>query len=79
VVAVIPLFGQIGWTEVLVVAGVVFILFGATRIPAAFRSIGEGINAFKEGLEGKDKHPAEPRTRGPETPPAPTDRDDAKP
>jgi TatA/E family protein of Tat protein translocase len=31
---------------------VVFVLFGASRIPAAFRSLGEGINSFKEGLEG---------------------------
>jgi sec-independent protein translocase protein TatA len=50
----IPLFG-VGWTEVLVIAGVVFILFGAQRIPMAFRSLGEGINSFKEGLEGKGK------------------------
>lgn len=48
----IPLYA-IGWTEVLLIAGVVFILFGAARIPAAFRSLGEGINSFKEGLEGK--------------------------
>lgn len=50
----IPLFG-VGWTEVLVIAGVVFVLFGASRIPMAFRSLGEGINSFKEGLEGKNK------------------------
>jgi sec-independent protein translocase protein TatA len=49
----VPLFG-VGWTEVLVIAGIVFVLFGASRIPAAFRSLGEGINSFKEGLEGKD-------------------------
>lgn len=47
-----PLYA-IGWTEVLVIGGVVFLLFGASRIPAAFRSLGEGINSFKEGLEGK--------------------------
>lgn len=46
-----PLIG-LGWTEVLVVAGVVFVLFGASRIPTMFRSLGEGINSFKEGLEG---------------------------
>lgn len=50
----IPLFG-VGWTEVLVIAGVIFVLFGASRIPMAFRSLGEGINSFKEGLEGKGK------------------------
>jgi sec-independent protein translocase protein TatA len=54
----IPLFG-VGWTEVLVIAGVIFVLFGASRIPAAFRSLGEGINSFKEGLEGKGKDEGE--------------------
>ncbi len=48
----VPLIG-LGWTEVLVVAGVIFVFFGASRIPAAFRSLGEGLNSFKEGLEGK--------------------------
>jgi len=48
-----PLIG-LGWTEVLVIAGVVFVLFGAARIPTMFRSLGEGINSFKEGLEGKE-------------------------
>lgn len=47
-----PLIGGFGWTEILVIAGVIFVLFGASRIPAAFRSLGEGINSFKEGLEG---------------------------
>jgi sec-independent protein translocase protein TatA len=47
-----PLIGGLGWTEILVIAGVIFVLFGASRIPAAFRSLGEGINSFKEGLEG---------------------------
>ena len=34
-------------------SAVIFILFGATRIPMMFRSLGEGITSFKEGLEGK--------------------------
>ena len=46
-----PLIG-LGWTEILVVAGVIFVFFGAQRIPGAFRALGEGINSFKEGLEG---------------------------
>lgn len=55
----IPLIG-IGWTEVLVVAGLIFLLFGASRIPAAFRSLGQGLNSFKEGLEGKSDEEEKP-------------------
>ncbi len=54
----IPLIG-LGWTEILVIAGVIFVLFGASRIPMAFRSLGEGINSFKEGLDGKGKSEAD--------------------
>ncbi len=54
----IPLYA-IGWPEIAVIAGVIFVLFGATRIPAAFRALGEGINSFKEGLEGNTDKSAE--------------------
>jgi sec-independent protein translocase protein TatA len=62
----IPLIGM-GWTEVLVIAGVVVVLFGASRIPAIFRSLGEGINSFKEGLEGKDGTTPPGQLPGPST------------
>ena len=48
----IPLIGGIGWQEILLVAAVIFILFGASRLPAAFRSLGEGLRIFKDGLQG---------------------------
>jgi len=52
-----PLIG-IGWTEVLVVALVVFLLFGAARIPTMFKSLGEGLRSFKTGLDGtEDQEP----------------------
>jgi sec-independent protein translocase protein TatA len=50
----IPLIGSIGWQEVLLIAAVIFILFGASRIPTAFRSLGEGLRSFKDGLAGTD-------------------------
>ena len=50
----IPLIGAIGWTEVLIIAAVVFLLFGASRIPMAFRSLGEGLRSFKDGLKGDE-------------------------
>ena len=63
-----PLIG-LGWTEILVVAGVIFVFFGAQRIPGAFRALGEGINSFKEGLEGgKSSSEAERVRRAAPTP-----------
>ena len=61
----VPLIG-IGWTEVLVEAGVIFVFFGASRLPGAFRSLGEGLRSFKKGLEGGEGEGAEERSRGEE-------------
>lgn len=57
---VTPLIGGIGWQEILLVAAVIFILFGASRIPMAFRSLGEGLRSFKDGLagSGEDSKPS---------------------
>ncbi|MDH3492010.1 MAG: twin-arginine translocase TatA/TatE family subunit [Acidobacteriota bacterium] len=39
-----------GWEIVLVVA-VLFLLFGASRLPKLAKSLGQSRRAFKEGLE----------------------------
>lgn len=40
---------------------VVVLLFGAKRLPELGSALGRGMNAFKKGLEGKDKDPSLPR------------------
>lgn len=46
---------MIGFNEILLIAVVIIILFGATQIPKIARSIGEGIKELKKGLkEAKD-------------------------
>lgn len=34
---------------------VVVLLFGSRRLPELGSALGKGLNAFKKGLEGKDK------------------------
>ena len=50
---------MIGATEILIIGGVVFVLFGATAIPKFARSIGQAKKEFQKGVkdqeEGKDK------------------------
>jgi sec-independent protein translocase protein TatA len=56
-----------GW-ELVVVVFVIVLLFGAAKIPALMRGMGQGIGEFKKGLrEGQDDEhkktpppPAEP-------------------
>lgn len=46
------LFG-LGTQELLIILVIVFLLFGASRLPKLARSMGEGITEFKKGLKQK--------------------------
>ncbi len=47
-----PLIGPPGMGEILLIVGVLFLLFGATKLPKLGKGLGEGIRNFKEGLKG---------------------------
>jgi len=47
--------GGLGTPEILVIAVVIFLLFGATRLPQLAKSLGQSKRAFKEGLEEGEK------------------------
>ena len=44
----------IGWAEVLLIALIVLLLFGAKKIPELMQSLGKGMKSFKDGMNGKD-------------------------
>ncbi len=58
--------------HLIVLAIVVFLLFGAKRLPELGKGLGEGLKGFKEGLKGIGE-PTAP------TPPAPTVQQNAAP
>lgn len=45
-----------GWTELLIIAGVVVLLFGTSKLPKLGGAIGESIKNFKKGIKDED-HP----------------------
>ena len=45
--------GGISFTELLIILAVVFLLFGASRLPEAGRALGEGIRNFRKALSGE--------------------------
>ncbi len=45
----------LGTQELLLIALIVLLLFGAKRIPELMKGLGQGVKSFKEGMkEGKD-------------------------
>jgi len=47
--------GGLGTPELLVIAIVIFLLFGATRLPQLAKALGQSKRAFKEGLDEGEK------------------------
>ncbi len=48
-------FGNIGFTEILLIGVVVLLLFGAKRLPEIGASMGKSIKEFKRGLSDMDR------------------------
>lgn len=46
--------GPLGMPEILIIALIIIILFGARRIPEVAKGLGEGIRHFKSGMRGDE-------------------------
>ncbi len=46
-----------GLTEILLIILVVFVIFGAGRVPHIMENLAKGINSFKKGLKDGDPAP----------------------
>lgn len=50
----------LGTTEIILIVAVLFLLFGATRLPQLAKSLGQSRKAFKEGMrEAEEEEAAE--------------------
>ena len=65
---------NIGPLELIVVLTIALLILGPRRLPAAGRSLGRGINEFRDGLAGRAATPTEAleENRTAKTPPART-------
>lgn len=67
-----------GTTEILLVVAVLFLLFGASRLPQLAKSIGQSRKAFKDGMrEAEDEEQAEKQLNKAEAPQITQMSDDA--
>ncbi len=46
---------RIGWGEILIIALIVLLLFGARKIPELMRGMGKGVKSFKDGMNGVEE------------------------
>ena len=46
--------GRIGATEILLIVGAIFLLFGAKRLPEMARSLGDGIRELRKSMSATD-------------------------
>ena len=42
--------GNIGMTEIIIIALIVLLLFGGKKIPELMKGLGKGVKSFKEGI-----------------------------
>ena len=47
--------GNLGAGEIIVIALIVLLLFGGTKIPELMKGLGKGVRSFKEGVNNIEK------------------------
>jgi sec-independent protein translocase protein TatA len=45
----------IGWAEILLIALIILLLFGAKKIPELMKGMGKGVKNFKDGMNGVEE------------------------
>ena len=47
--------GNLGGVHLLIILGIVILLFGATKLPALAKGLGQSINIFKKEMSDDEK------------------------
>lgn len=56
----------IGTTELLLIAGIAFLLFGGKKLPELMRGLGKGVSEFKKGVREVSDIPEGTKTKSSE-------------
>lgn len=54
--------GPLGTTEIILIVAVLFLLFGASRLPQLAKSLGQSRKAFKEGMREAEEESVEDKS-----------------
>jgi sec-independent protein translocase protein TatA len=47
--------GNLGLTEIIIIALIVLLLFGGKKIPELMKGLGKGVKSFKDGINEIDE------------------------
>ena len=50
--------GMPGPMELAIIAGIIVLLFGSTKVPSLMRNLGRGVTEFKKGVSGTEDESA---------------------
>ncbi|MHA6697105.1 twin-arginine translocase TatA/TatE family subunit [Chryseobacterium sp. A301] len=53
---------MIGFKEILIIALIIVVLFGAKKIPELMKGVGSGIKEFKDAVKDEDKKGQDPKS-----------------
>ena len=64
-----------GWPHLLLILAVVLLLFGATKLPALAKSVGQSMKVFRKEMKSDEvDEPAGPAASGPTSADKPVDK-----
>jgi sec-independent protein translocase protein TatA len=46
---------HIGFTEIIIIALIILLLFGGKKIPELMRGLGKGVKSFKDGMKENEE------------------------
>ena len=47
------MFGNFGATEILIIAFLIILFFGAKKVPELIKGVGEAVKEFRKGVKGE--------------------------
>ena len=45
---------MLGTTEIIIIAAIILLLFGGSKLPKLMKGLGQGMNEFKKGMKEGD-------------------------
>lgn len=63
----LPIAFVLGPMELILVFGIALLLFGGSRLPTLFRSLGQSVTEFKKGINENEAPDAKLDAKNPET------------